>query len=138
VKQVIEQRSYWLLALVASTYGRKVGGHIWQGHLNMLLVGPPIHAKRLNTKADMWCNLKSATELFPNSVEKGMPEGGAFDSPSGCTSRRCGSPNGCTSTYEVHASTKSGERSRQRTNKQSYYAWLSLPRCPRSIDRRRS
>jgi hypothetical protein len=30
----------------------------------MLLVGPPIHAKRPNTKADMWCNLKSPTELF--------------------------------------------------------------------------
>jgi hypothetical protein len=109
-----------LLTLVANTYGRKVGGYIWPDHLNMLLVGSPIHAKRLNTKADMWCNLKSATELFPDNVEKGLPEGGAFDSPSGCTSRRCDSPNGCTSTYEVHAS-KSGKRSRQRT-KQSYYA----------------
>ena len=104
----------------------------------MLLVGPPIHAKRPNTKADMWCNLKSTTELFPDSVEKGMPEGGAFDSPSGCTStsRRCDSPKGYTSTYEVHAS-KNREKSRQRT-KQSYYAWLSLTRCSHSIDRRRS
>jgi hypothetical protein len=102
-----------LLALVANTYGRKVGGHIWQNHLNMLLVGPPIHAKRPNTKADMWCNLKSTTELLPDSVEKGMPEGGAFDSPSGCTSRRCDSPKGYTSTYEVHAS-KNREKSRQR------------------------
>jgi hypothetical protein len=43
-----------LLTLVANTYGRKVGGRIWQGHLNILLVGPPIHAKRPNTKADMY------------------------------------------------------------------------------------
>ena len=77
-----------LLALVASTYGRKAGGRIWQDHLTMLLVGPHIHAKRPNTKADMWCNLKSTTKLLPDSVEKGMPEGGAVDSPIGCTSRR--------------------------------------------------
>jgi hypothetical protein len=31
-----------LLALVANTYGRKVGGRIWQDNLDMLLVGPPI------------------------------------------------------------------------------------------------
>jgi hypothetical protein len=115
-----------LLPLVANTYGRKVGGRIWQDHLDMLLVGPPIHAKRLNTEADMWCNLKSTTELFPDSVEKGMPEGGAFDSPSGCTSRRCDSPNGCTSTCEVHAS-KIDKRPRQRTER-SYHAWPSLSR----------
>ena len=125
-----------LLALVASTYGRKTGGRIWQDHLTMLLVGPHIHAKRPNTKADMWCNLKSITELLPDSVEKGMPEGGAVDSPSGCISRRCDSPKGYISTYEVQAS-KNRERLRQRT-KQSYYAWLSLTRCSHSIDRRRS
>jgi hypothetical protein len=50
-----------LFALAANTYGRKAGGRIWQDHLNMLLVGPPIHAKRLNTEADMWCNLKTTT-----------------------------------------------------------------------------
>jgi hypothetical protein len=104
------------LTLVANTYGRKVGGRIWQDHLNMLLVGPPIHTKRPNTKADMWCNLKSTTELFPDSVEKGMPEGGAFDSPKGYTP----APMRCTLS-------KSHERSRQRT-KQSCCAWLSLPR----------
>jgi hypothetical protein len=144
-----------LLTLVANTYGRKAGGRIWQDHLDMLLAGPPIHAKRLSTEADMWCNLKSTTELFPDSVEKGMPEGGAFDSPSGCTSRRCDSPSGCTSTCEVHASkcdseptpkrakaSKSGKRSRQRT-KQSCYTWPGL--CPGAhtaptddvVDRRR-
>ena len=125
-----------LLTLVANTYGRKAGGHIWQDHLTMLLVGPHIHAKRPDTKADMRCNLRSTTELLPDSVEKGMPEGGAVDSPSGCTSRRCDSPKGYISTYEVQAS-KNRERSRQRT-KQSYYAWLSLTRCSHSIDRRRS
>jgi hypothetical protein len=114
-----------LLTLVANTYGRKVGGRIWQDHLNMLLVGPPIHAKRPNTKAADMYNLKSTTELFPDSVEKGMPEGGAFTSPKRHTS-----------THEMHAS-KNRERSRQRT-KQSYYAWLSLLRCSHSIDRRRS
>jgi hypothetical protein len=124
-----------LLTLVANTYGRKAGGHIWQDHLTMLLVGPHIHAKRPDTKADMRCNLRSTTELLPDSVEKGMPEGGAVDSPSGCTSRRCDSPKGYISTYEVQAS-KNRERSRQRT-KQSYYAWLSLTRCSHSIDRRR-
>ena len=102
----------------------------------MLLVGPHIHAKRPDTKADMRCNLRSTTELLPDSVEKGMPEGGAVDSPSGCTSRRCDSPKGYISTYEVQAS-KNRERSRQRT-KQSYCAWPSLTRCSHSIDRRRS
>jgi hypothetical protein len=102
--------------VVTNTYGRKVGGRIWQDHRNMLLVGPPIHAKRRNTEADMRCNLKSTTELFPDSVEKGMPDGGASDSPSGCTS-----------SCEVHASkcdsepapkrakaSKNRERSRQK------------------------
>jgi hypothetical protein len=135
-----------LLTLVANTYGRKIGGRIWQDHLNMLLVGPPIHAKRLNTEADMRCNLKSTTELFPDSVEKGTPEGGASDSPSGCTSRRCNSPSGCTSNCEVHASkcdsepapkrakaSKNRERSRQKA-----YAWLSMSRRSPSNSRRRS
>jgi hypothetical protein len=86
------------LTLAANTYGRKADGCIWQGHMNMLLVGPPIHTKRLSTEADMWCNLKSTTELLPGSVEKGIPKRGAF-----------ASPNGCTSICEVHAS-KSGKR----------------------------
>jgi hypothetical protein len=72
-------------------------------------------------------------ELIDMTKAKGLAVSAA---PSGCTSRRCDSPKGYTSTYEVHAS-KNRERPRQRT-KQSYYAWLSLTRCSHSIDRRRS